>query len=196
MATQAIRCGECAWPVPPEAWNRAEGFRCQGCGQRIQTLVFPAIETRRSGAEPQALVEQTEASCFYHPESRAIIPCDSCGRFLCSLCDIEIDARHLCPKCFELGLAGKRLESAETERMMYDTIALVLATYPALLFWPAIVGAPAAIYVVIRRWRAPLSVVPRTRIRFYLAALFALAEFAFGGYVIWIFLLGFRALQH
>ena len=47
---------------------------------------------------------------------------------------------------------------------------------PALLIWPAIVGAPAALYVIVRRWRAPGSVVPRTRIRFYLAALFALGE--------------------
>ena len=68
---------------------------------------------------------------------------------------------------------------------MCDTIALALATFPALLIWPAIIGAPAALYVVIRRWRAPLSILPRTRIRFYLAALFALAELVGIGLLIW-----------
>ena len=68
---------------------------------------------------------------------------------------------------------------------MYDTIALALATVPALLFWPVIATAPAALWIVVRRWRAPGSIVPRTRIRYYLAALFALAEMAGAGFVIW-----------
>jgi hypothetical protein len=68
---------------------------------------------------------------------------------------------------------------------MYDTIALALATIPAVLIWPVIVGAPAAIFIVFRRWNAPRSILPRTRIRFYLAALFALAEIAGIAFVIW-----------
>ncbi|HLH37509.1 MAG TPA: hypothetical protein VKX39_00040 [Bryobacteraceae bacterium] len=173
-----IACGECSWPLPAELWNRVEGARCPGCRQPLEIAVFPAIERTRGGALPQPAQGEGEASCFFHLESRAVTPCDECGRFLCSLCDIEIDGRHFCPTCFKSGMAANRLENVETRRTMYDTIALVLATLPLMLFWPAIIGAPAALFTVVRRWRAPLSILPRTRIRFYLAALFASAEIA------------------
>jgi len=185
---EAIACGECSWPVPAEFWNREGAVRCPGCRQLLEIGVFPAIERVPSGALPQAIGEESEASCFYHPASRAVIPCEECGRFLCGLCDIEIGGKHFCPTCFKTGLAENRLENVETRRTMYDSIALALATLPAMLVWPAVIGAPAALYTVIRRWNAPSSILPRTRIRFYLAALFALAQLAAIGALIWAFI--------
>ena len=185
MATQAVRCGECSWPIPAEEWNREAGTRCPGCRQKVQVIAFPAIAGKRVGAAPEAVLAETEASCFFHPESRAAVPCDKCGRFLCRLCDIEADGRHLCPACFQAGIAANQLGNVETRRTMYDTMALALATIPALLVWPVMVGAPAALFVVFRRWNAPRSILPRTRIRFYLAALLAVAEIAGIAFVIW-----------
>jgi DNA-directed RNA polymerase subunit RPC12/RpoP len=188
-----ITCGECSWPVPAESWNREEGIRCPVCGERIQAIVFPAIAGARTGALPETVLSDTEASCFYHPESRAVVPCDECGRFLCSLCEIEIDGRKLCPACFQSGLASNRLEAAETRRTMYDTVALALATLPFIVMWPAvIVSAPAALFTVVRRWRAPGSIVPRTRIRFYLAVLFALGELTFAAILFYAVFVGIR----
>jgi hypothetical protein len=40
--------------------------------------------------------------------------------------------------------------------------------------------------MVIRRWNAPSSIVPRTKIRFILAALFAVTEIAFLVFVIYM----------
>lgn len=185
MATTEISCGVCALPVPSELWNRGEGARCPGCGQKVQALVFPAIVQNRTGALPQPLGTDEEASCFYHPQSRAAVPCDECGRFLCHLCDLDVDGRHLCPACFEAGLATQKLDTVETRRTMFDTVALALATLPAVLVWPVIVTAPWSLSMVIRRWNAPLSLVPRTRIRFYLAGLFALTEIAGIGFIVW-----------
>ena len=54
MAGQAICCGECSLPVPPESWNRG-AVRCRGCGQTIMASVFPALEVARVGASPEAL---------------------------------------------------------------------------------------------------------------------------------------------
>ena len=181
----AITCGACSFSLSADAWNHEEGVLCPSCGQRIQALVFPAMERSRAGAAPEALGEDSEASCFFHPESRAAVPCAECGRFLCNLCDIELDGRHLCPACFQAGVSSNKLETLETRRTMYDTMALAVATLPALLFWPALIGAPSALYLVIRRWRAPLSILPRTRIRFLLAVLFALAEIAGIVLIIW-----------
>lgn len=186
MTAHEISCGECSWPVPVESWNREEGVRCPVCGEKIQVEVFPAIARSTAGALPEAIDAETEASCFYHPESRAAVPCEECGRFLCRLCDLEIDGRHLCPTCFRTGVVTRKLETVETRRTMYDTVALALATFPALLIWPALLTAPAALFVVFRRWSAPGSIVPRTRIRFYLAALFAVAEIAGIVAIVWM----------
>ena len=178
MAAQAICCGACSWPVPAEFWNRPEGVRCPGCGRNVRASVFPAIAESRGGPLPEAIAADSEASCFYHSESRAAIPCDQCGRFLCRLCDIQIEGRHLCPACFQSGVSARKIETVETRRTLYDNVALALATLPALMIWPVVIGAPAALWVVFRHWRSPLSVVPRTRFRFYLAALVAIGEIA------------------
>jgi DNA-directed RNA polymerase subunit RPC12/RpoP len=185
MTAEYLACGECSSPVRKEFWNRENGFRCPGCGRNVQAVVFPAIGHAPPLALPEAVASEGEASCFYHPQSRAAAPCDDCGRFLCRLCDLEIDGHHHCPRCFQSGLSTRKLENVESRRTMYDSIALALATLPALLFWPVVFTAPAALYVVVRRWREPGSLVPRTKVRFVLAALFALAEIAGVGFALW-----------
>ena len=69
---------------------------------------------------------------------------------------------------------------------MYDNMALALATLPFVLIWPAFIGAPWALFIVVTRWNAPSSVVPRTKIRFILAALFAVAELGFLVFIIYM----------
>jgi DNA-directed RNA polymerase subunit RPC12/RpoP len=179
---KAILCAACSAPVPVEAWNVEEGMRCRGCGERVRVSVFPAIERTLRGAIPEALRGETESSCFYHPQSRAAAVCADCGRFLCHLCQLDVDGRQICPRCFET-----KLPAIEPRRTMWDTVALGLSTVPALLFWPALIAAPWALFIVVRRWNSPGSIVPRTRIRFILAALFALAELGFIVFVIYLF---------
>ena len=147
----------------------------------MHAAVFPAIARASVAALPESVGDESEASCFYHPASRAAVPCEECGRFLCRLCDLEVDGRHVCPTCFQT-------QTTVTRRTMHDTIALAIATLPALFVWPVIITAPAALYVTIRRWRAPGSLVPRTRVRFYLAAALALSEMAGIGFLIWTIL--------
>ncbi len=53
--------------------------------------------------------------------------------------------------------------------MLYDATALRLAFYPILIFWFTLVTAPVALYLAIRHWNSPTSIVRRTRIRFVLA---------------------------
>jgi hypothetical protein len=179
MAVDSIACAACSWPVPREFWNREEGVRCAGCGRIVRISAFPAIHLQIVGTAPEALRGETEASCFYHPQSRAATVCEECGRFLCALCDLAVEGRHLCPRCFESGVGAHRIQSAEPRRVMYDSVALALATFPFLLIWPAFIGAPWSLFIVVTRWKAPSSVVPRTKIRFVVAALFALAELGF-----------------
>jgi hypothetical protein len=66
-----------------------------------------------------------------------------------------------------------------SSRFLYDSLALALAVWPVILF-PLIfftfITAPAAIYVTLRYWGTPGSVVPRSKYRFVLAFLLAVAQ--------------------
>ena len=74
--------------------------------------------------------------------------------------------------------AGRRAGSSawKTKRTLYDAIALSLAILPLLIFYFTIVTAPIALYLAIRYWNAPLSIVHRTKLRLVLAALLATAQ--------------------
>jgi hypothetical protein len=157
---------------------------------------FPSIDRIETGVSPELLQAETEASCYYHPQSRAARVCESCGRFLCALCDLEVEGRHICPRCFETGVSEQKIETAVQRRTLYDNIALALATLPLLLFWPAFIAAPWALFLVFRHWNDPSSVVPRTKIRFTLAALFAIAEIGFLVFLVYMMVLGFRTARH
>jgi DNA-directed RNA polymerase subunit RPC12/RpoP len=176
MIVQAVQCNTCSWLLPPELWNKDDGQNCPGCGTHMLVRVFPAIARAKLDGTPENLADPTESSCFYHHQNRAVKPCDECGRFLCSLCELETPAGTLCPVCFNANVRGRKIENLESSRTMHDSVALGLATLPALMVWPVVFTAPLALYWTIRHWNAPRSVAPRTRIRFYLAALIALGE--------------------
>jgi hypothetical protein len=148
-------------------------------------MVFPAMLRPSNGSLPQPIQTDIEASCFYHAQNRAVSPCEQCGRFLCRLCEIPLGTRTVCPTCFASSARENKIQDLDHKRTMYDSIALLLSTLPGLLVWPAMFCSPAALYFVIRYWRAPSSLVPRTRIRYYLATLCALAELTGIGFIIW-----------
>ena len=183
--TPSITCGACAWPMDSESWNRTGGVICPRCRARVDVTVFPAMLRPPTGVLPQPIQTDTEASCFYHAQNRAASPCEQCGRFLCHLCEIPLGTKTVCPTCFASGARENKIQDLDRKRTMYDSIALLLATLPGIIIWPAFFTAPAALYFVIRYWRAPASLVPRTRLRFYLAALFATAELTGVGFLIW-----------
>jgi hypothetical protein len=178
MTLEGILCGACSRPLPPEIWT-GDGRHCFSCGAPILMKVFPAFAQSKMGSFPQPVAAELEASCFYHAQNRAYTPCEECGRFLCSLCTLEIPGRTLCPVCFETSLRGHTIQNLETSRTMYDSIALALAVLPAFLFWPILVTAPFTLFWIIRHWNSPRSILPRTRVRYYIAGLVALTQIGF-----------------
>ena len=126
----------------------------------------------------EPLLLDNEAGCFYHPGKKAEVPCSRCGRFLCQLCDVELDDDHICPSCLETGKKKRSIKSLENHRTMYDSIALALALYPLLIFWITCITAPMVIFMVIRYWKAPSSIIPRTKIRFISAFVMASIQIA------------------
>ena len=178
MYRESVFCGGCHTSIRPEVIESETG-RCNTCAESVWVKTFPALSISLSPILAQRLEDQTEASCFYHVQNRAAVPCGSCGRFLCGLCALELPGGTLCPTCLKSGVSGNRIETLESSRTMHDSVALALATFPALLVWPALVASPVAMFWAIRHWKSPRSIIPRSRVRLYLAILFSLLEIAF-----------------
>jgi hypothetical protein len=169
--TAPIQCPECRAWLFDGIINQPELAPCPACGAPLQIEVFPALFRKfKAGQSGEAVLVEGESSCFYHPQKKAMLPCDGCGRFLCALCDCELNGQHFCPACLEAGKAKGKIKNVDNERTLYDSVALSLAVYPLLLFYFSLITAPMALYVAIRYWKAPQSILRRTKIR-YIAAI-------------------------
>lgn len=172
--TGVAACTKCNYALSENFFNTLTMKECPSCGVPLRVDVFPSLfKPLPAGRPGDTLVIDNESSCFYHPQKKAVIPCDNCGRFLCALCDIELNGQHLCPTCLEAGKKKGALKSLENHRVLYDSSALRLALYPILIWWLTLITAPVALFLAIRYWKAPSSIMPRTKIRFILAIVFA-----------------------
>ncbi len=172
-------CSECGATLPDSIFDSPEPVHCENCGTRFQVKVFPAFFSGPGQVDYGASIQtDDEASCFYHPEKIAVVACESCGRFLCSLCEIDMSGRKICPNCLEIGRNQERIEGLITERTLHDQIALSIALLPLFFIFVTFITAPMAIYFSIRHWRSPSSILPRTKMRFILAIIVASLQMA------------------
>lgn len=173
-------CLRCHHPLPFSVINTDRFERCPSCGARVRADVFPAAFSAGKAPETAApVVDGSGSGCFYHPDKKAVVHCGSCGRFLCALCDVELKAgEHICFSCLETGKKKKKRVDLEHHRTLYDGIALRLATIPLLIFWFTLITAPVALYMSIRYYRSPGSIIPRTRFRFIAAGFLSACQIA------------------
>ena len=165
-----VLCSRCSTPLPLETFNTGEMTDCSGCQSKTMVTVFPALlRGIASGKPAEVLLVDTDASCFYHPQKKAEIACGNCGRFLCALCDVDLNGQHLCPRCIETGKQKGKMKNLENRRILYDDIALSLAVVPMIIFYFSLLTAPIALFIAIRYWNAPGSIVARSKIRFVVA---------------------------
>ena len=169
MDGRPLPCSKCEKPLPPAQFNRPGFADCPSCGSPTQVRTFPAWERRQTAQTAEDVGLADEAGCFFHPGKKAVVACDSCGRYLCSLCDIDFNGGHLCASCLEAGKSKKKIKNLETHRVLYDNIALSVAFLPLFLFWFTIITAPIAFYMSIRYWKKPTSIIPRTKVRLFAA---------------------------
>lgn len=172
-----LTCRSCRKPLPWTACNTPELSRCPSCQAPIYLIVFPAmLHPVGPGRAGETLLIEGEASCYYHSSKKAVVACSSCGRFLCALCDIDLNGEHLCSVCLEAGSKKRNIRSLENRRVLYDDLALSLAIVPMLIFYFTLITAPIVLYLSIKYWKAPSSLIPRTRIRFVFAILIAVLQ--------------------
>lgn len=188
MNVGTILCSKCAASLPGDYLGREDTAPCPQCGAAVQIWAFPALVNPPSeGRSGEFVTTENEAGCFFHPQKQAVVPCASCGRFLCALCDVEIGGQHLCPLCVETGKKHRKMKNLETHRTLYDNIALSLAVIPGatlIFWWLTIVTAPISVYVGVRHWKSPTSILPRTKARFIIAILLGLLQI--GGWTLLI----------
>ncbi len=173
-----IRCSRCDAALPPEAIEAKQMALCPNCGAGVLVRAFPAILARPAAILPDEIAaSEGDATCFFHPGKTAAVACARCGRFVCRLCQMDLRGEALCPECITSGMAKKKIAALENSRVCWDSIALAVTIWPVLFLWPlTFLSAPAALYIAIRHWKAPLSIRGRTKLRFVVAILLATAE--------------------
>ncbi len=196
MSTALVKCPKCQALLDAGELNHGLLAPCPSCQTPIEALAYPALLRKTTpGVEGERIIIEGEASCFYHPGKKAVRPCDGCGRFVCALCDCELHGEHYCPACLEAGRKKGKIKNLENRRVLYDSIALKLSLYPWLFiitYFVSIIAAPVSIFIAIRHWKAPLSIVRRSKYRLVLAIIFSLLQIAGWIFVVYLAILGYR----
>jgi hypothetical protein len=195
MENTLIQCPACHTELIRAVALHSDFAPCPACGATLRFCIFPAVNRPRAvGRSGETIMVEGESSCFYHPQKKAVLPCDGCGRFVCALCDCPLNGQHYCPTCLEAGRSKGKIKSLDNQRTLYDHLALALALYPLLtifgIYFTLITG-PAALYIAIRYWKAPPSLVHHNRIRFVFALI--LASLQIGGWLTLFIVLATRS---
>src|SRR5437879_2481038 len=113
------QCPKCKASLGESFFNRTDRTPCTGCEDQLQVEVYPAVfRPASTGRDGELLMVEGESSCFFHPQKKAVVACEGCGRFLCALCDCELHGQHFCPSCLETGKKKGRIKKIEYERTL------------------------------------------------------------------------------
>ena len=162
-----VACPACGFALPLDALAGGSQTACPQCRARLSGALFPAFwHPAPLAPELAEHAGDGEAVCFFHPENRAALSCDRCGRFICAVCDMPLGTRHLCPTCLTSGLGGEKLPELVVRRFLWADTALLAGLLPlpfGLFIWPAfIISGTAAIFCALFGWKRPGS-LPRGR---------------------------------
>lgn len=159
---------------------------CDTAKSNFNYYRFPAYSQEASVLSAEKVVEEDEATCYNHPDKVAVAACEACGMFACPLCLVQMGRQRVCLNCFNRkhqdGTSG---DASSSHRYVYDSIALSLAVIPMLIPYLTIITAPIVLFIVIRYWKKhPCSEIPRSRIRFIMALVFACLQILFWGFML------------
>jgi len=185
MPESPLTCAKCKQELFEQVAQSDPPQHCPHCDHQLRLALFPAwFRADQEKPRPTAAVVDDEASCFFHDKKQATTSCDACGRFICSLCDLELGGRHVCPRCLEAGSRKGNLMDLERQRTRYDQIAATLALFSLLFFFLAPMIAGIGLGLALWKWKAPPSRVANSRLIMGTAMVLLLLEFV-GGIVLW-----------
>jgi hypothetical protein len=133
------------------------------------------------GRAGQSLADASEASCFFHPQKKAACTCETCGRFLCDLCDLDFGGQHICPSCLAAGRKKGVLKQYDQFRLSWSGVALLIALVPPIAFIGFTPGnlmfGMVAVVIALIGLKKPRSLTGRRRIvSFTLAIVLGVGE--------------------
>jgi len=186
MPESSFACPKCKMEFRIEPGTDHVEADCPNCSSFLAAYFFPPFfRAAPVGVAGAALVDHTEASCFYHTHKQAVGVCDGCGRLICALCSIDLGNDRFCPNCLSSGKKKGKLTTLENTRTRYDSIALSLAVLGLFLSCFSFIMAPASIYIAIRHWNSPGSLLGVSRTRFIIAIVVSILSLLF-----WVAILG------
>ena len=185
-ANSPVTCPNCGAYFPAAVSALAMLGQCPACARPTKVILFPAFDRpAAAGAKAEKVVMDDEAACFFHPGNRAHVPCDNCGRFLCALCDLDLNGRHFCSPCLEKATSKNSLEAIERNRTRWDQIIAALVILPVVLcYFMVPVTSLAALVLIGWKWKAPPSRVSNPRPRLIIYAILAVIELVTGS-ILW-----------
>lgn len=165
------RCPKCQKPLPAGAHELEALAACPHCARALTVAVFSGYQRPVArGASAVPATAGLDASCFFHAGRKAAAACDRCGRFLCAVCDLELEGRHWCAACLEAGRAAGTIAPLEHQRLRWDLAVWYLLAGSLVLCWPALlITAPVALGLAGWKLRAPPSRVARSGLGLKLA---------------------------
>jgi hypothetical protein len=178
-----IACPNCGRSLPPEVINAPELRFCPSCNSNLLVRAFPSHSRPKPILDVAvAEVAEDDARCFFHSSKPAVTSCSQCGRFLCALCEVNLSGAILCPGCLESSGAKKKIRNLENHRTLWDTTCLLLGVAPLippfLMIYLMFITGPMAVFLPLRHWRTPSSLIPRAKWRFIAGALLGLLQIA------------------
>jgi hypothetical protein len=159
----SLTCPACGAALGPYGLDAAQEAVCPGCRAGLRGQVFRAWWTPPKEEPRFDRALEGEAVCFFHPQNRALLACDACGRFVCSICDLPVGSRHLCPVCLSKGLGKEKLPEIVPRRFLWSRAALFFGVVPFLLafmLWPVLfISGGTAVILALVGWKRPGSLV-------------------------------------
>ncbi|MCD4819927.1 MAG: hypothetical protein K8S23_14685 [Candidatus Cloacimonetes bacterium] len=180
-----VRCPNCQRELSTKIYGLGKNSVCSYCKEPVNWYIFPRYFSKTENNEiPENILIEGESACFYHSDKKAVVTCDQCGKFLCSLCDLELNDKHICPNCFNSGKKNKQNFVYEESRILYDDLALAIAFWPIFTFYFTILGSLISIFFAIRYWNVNSSVIEQNKSKKIIAIFLSLLEIIF-----WIILI-------
>ncbi len=183
--TTPLRCCKCRYPINNQRVGVNTTISCERCGTSIRVFSFPALYHSEHQEVAKEVDNEDDASCFFHDTKKAVDSCGKCGRFICSICDMNIGSSHFCPECVASGRSKKKGDLLKMEAPLHDNIALLIALLGCvfgLMYFGFILG-PIALFLVLRNWNKLDTIVPRMKWRFIIATFVALTAIGISGAV-------------
>ncbi|HSI14626.1 MAG TPA: hypothetical protein VK961_21420 [Chthoniobacter sp.] len=162
----SLTCPACGTALGPYGLDAANEAACPKCHVGLRGQLFRAWWAPPAPVPTEKGMPATEgdAVCFFHPTNRAVLPCDACGRFLCSVCDMPLGSRHLCPVCLSKGMGKNKLAEIIPRRFLWARAAFLLGAVPLcgifIFLWPILFASGGmSILIALIGWGRPGSLV-------------------------------------